>query len=317
MINSYYDLTAPFILHNIHTICQPCCLQIPEQDNGVWDIQYPDVDWQYNTMVIMHCQDFVNVDENGCRELQLMEKHFGDRAHQVVVVVWNLGLDTVYSGPLNVVYFPSHSYEILANLSNAEDRWITNFLNTRKYKFQSLNGVAKPHRVQTFERLNKLDSGIISLHPNKPIAEFTYDQHLSVTNEENFLRLQHIYANCDVNVVTESIYDSPLGIITEKSIFAWLSLQVPILIGYKGIVAHARSLGFDMFDDIVDHSYDSESNDVRVASALDRNRDLLISGTDRIKLQGRLLYNQRHALTWPQRMIDQYQSQITAIIDAP
>lgn len=37
---------------------------------------------------------------------------------------------------------------------------------------------------------------------------------------------------------------------------AFYNLQFPIILGYDGIVDKLRKLGFDMFDDIIDHSYD-------------------------------------------------------------
>jgi hypothetical protein len=313
MSSSFFDLAAPLARLGVDVVCQYCCLQIPSRDNGQWDILYPDIEWTDDTMVIMHCQDFVNVDQSGCRELQMIEQHFGGKSSRVIVVVWNIDLTAVYTGPLNVVYFPYHSYEIISNLSNIADQWITKLSAPRLYRFQSLNGVAKPHRVKTVELLDKFDSARISLHPDRPIAEFSYTDHLTVTNEENFLKLLPVYGSCDVNVVTESLYDFYPGIITEKSIFAWLSLQVPLLIGYPGMIKHARWLGFDMFDDILDNSYDSAPNSTRVEAAIEFNRPLLSSGVDREKLLPRLVLNQQHAMSWPVRMANHYQSCIEQI----
>ncbi len=47
---------------------------------------------------------------------------------------------------------------------------------------------------------------------------------------------------------------------TEKTAKAFLMNQIPILIAAPGMVQVLRELGFDMFDDIVDHSYDTEDN---------------------------------------------------------
>lgn len=314
MIDLHYQLSRSLAHSDIDVITQNCCLQIPESDDGIWDIKFPDVkQWTDNTLVIMHCQDFVNVKNNVCRELQIIEEHFGDRCKQVVVIVWNLNLETVYNGDLNLVYLPIHTYEILANLLNIDEPWVHRFTGDRKYRFQCLNGVAKTHRETTFNLLQEFGNGITSLNPEKPIPEFTYEQHLRVQNHENFLKLLPLYNNCDINVVTETLYNTTHGIITEKTLFAWLAKQVPIIIGHRGIVQQARDLGFDTFDDVVDNSYDNEPDHCRVKCAIESNRDLLIHGIDREELKYRLLANQNHALSWPARMIVNYEAQLKSI----
>jgi hypothetical protein len=312
----FLDLVRPFKeIAEVDVVCQYCCLQIPDNDNGVWDICFPDVIWHDNTWVIMHCQDFLNVNDDGCRELKLIEQYFGANASRVIVVVWNIDLESVYSGPLNLVYVPYHSYEIIVSLLNRQDQWHEQLLQPRTMVFQSLNGVPKSHRVETVRLLTQFEQGIVSSEGN-PISEFTYQQHLSVSNDENFVRLLPVYSKCDVNVVTESLYDYCPGIITEKTLFAWLALQVPILIGYQGIVSHARKLGYDMFDDIVDNSYDNLPNRQRVAAAIKRNQHLLKSGIDRSALLPRLLKNQQHVLEWPSRIIESYRAQLSQIISS-
>ena len=78
---------------------------------------------------------------------------------------------------------------------------------------------------------------------NAPINEF-YDQSL-------------------FNIITETAYyDSvvwghPTLFLTEKIFKPMMYLQIPIVLGGPGLVQEMRNLGFDMFDDIVDHSYDS------------------------------------------------------------
>lgn len=77
------------------------------------------------------------------------------------------------------------------------------------------------------------------------------------------------------NIVTESAYEHPNVLnnpyistivaqhtagITEKTFKAFVLGQVPILVAPKGTVAACRKLGFDMYDDVVDHSYDGEPN---------------------------------------------------------
>jgi len=314
MIDLYYQLDRPLMHTGANIITQNCCLQIPETKDGIWDIKFPEVQqWTDNTLVIMHCQDFLNVSNNVCRELQIIEEHFEERSNQVVVIVWNMDLETVYKGNLHLIHFPIHTYEIVANLLNTNQSWLDQFTRKRKYNFQCLNGVRKGHRVDTYKLLQSFERGITSLHPEKPIPEFTYKDHLKVQNHENFLKLLPLYHNCDINIVTESLYFTTHGIITEKTLFAWLAQQVPIIIGHRGIVQQARNLGFDMFDDVVDNSYDNEPDHCRLSVAIESNRNLLVNGINREELKYRLLANQNHALGWPARMIVDYERKIKQI----
>lgn len=74
------------------------------------------------------------------------------------------------------------------------------------------------------------------------------------------------FTECFFNVVTESSYepiwddDKPFWeeiFITEKTIKPFIMSQVPILLSVPGTVRTLREWGFDVFDDFVNHSYDS------------------------------------------------------------
>jgi hypothetical protein len=102
------------------------------------------------------------------------------------------------------------------------------------------------------------------------------------------MRLLPIYAKCQVNIVTETQYDEPPGIVSEKTLMAMIAQQVPIVIGHQGIVQDCRELGFDMFDDLVDTSYDSMPNDIRVEQAIIKNQDLILGKINLAPYQERL-----------------------------
>jgi hypothetical protein len=84
-----------------------------------------------------------------------------------------------------------------------------------------------------------------------------------------------VYGDCAVNIVTETEYATTPGIISEKTLLAMAAEQIPILIGHQGIVKHCEELGFDMFTDLVDTSYDSMPNDIRAEQAILLNQDLI------------------------------------------
>ena len=93
---------------------------------------------------------------------------------------------------------------------------------------------------------------------------------------------------------------------------AFLAKQIPIVIGYQGIVQHCADLGFDMFRQIVDTTYDNERDDVRWRMAIDKNRNLLQNGVDRSKLESRLIANQQHVLNLPNIWLEKFNDKAKA-----
>ena len=94
------------------------------------------------------------------------------------------------------------------------------------------------------------------------ILDFDISEPNYIKNNINFL-----YENL-VNIVTENLSGlefgdvSSYGIITftEKTIKPFLAKQIPIFYGLSGFLSVLRKLGFDLFDDLIDLSYDLESD---------------------------------------------------------
>lgn len=98
-------------------------------------------------------------------------------------------------------------------------------------------------------------------------------------NVRNFNQLHSLYESSAVEIVNETTFDSIGYHITEKFLNSVYGFNLPIILGPKGVVAYLKTLGFDMFDDIIDHSYDQIQTPIlRIISAIEFNRRLL---TDR------------------------------------
>lgn len=70
-----------------------------------------------------------------------------------------------------------------------------------------------------------------------------------------------VFWNCLFNIVVETSSQHDTNIwrskfITEKTFKAFYMRQIPIWFAVPGLVEQVKQLGFDIFDDIVDHSYD-------------------------------------------------------------
>ena len=97
-------------------------------------------------------------------------------------------------------------------------------------------------------------------------------------NASNFdLRLRNMYRDSFVEIVSETSFVSPSYILSEKTAHAFYGCNFPIILSGCGIVAHLREIGLDVFDDVVDHSYDLIENPFdRIVAAIESNRRLLV-----------------------------------------
>lgn len=129
---------------------------------------------------------------------------------------------------------------------------------------------------------DKLITGY-NLFLNSPLNnsdDFEIYQHYGKTqndNARNFdVQLRSKYQNSFVEIVSESSFCAPSFNITEKTANCFFGCNFPIMLGGAGIVQHLRDLGLDVFDDVIDHSYDKMSNPFdRIFAAIDNNKSIL------------------------------------------
>ena len=125
-----------------------------------------------------------------------------------------------------------------------------------------------------------LDCETLTADPHKIYDESSLNDNFS--NFNNSLRSK--YENSFVEIVSESSFDAPGYMLTEKTMHAFYGCNFPIMMSGRGSVQHLRDVGFDMFDDIVDHGYNTIDNPIdRIAQAIDANERLLTDG-DYVKL---------------------------------
>lgn len=116
----------------------------------------------------------------------------------------------------------------------------------------------------------------------------------NVTNFE--INLRSAYQDSFVELISETSFYSPSFNVTEKTLNSIYACNFPIWISSPGVVALMRAIGFDVFDDFIDHSYDTIQDPVdRIVSAIDKNSKLLTDSTYVKNLwlthNERLLYN--------------------------
>jgi hypothetical protein len=98
--------------------------------------------------------------------------------------------------------------------------------------------------------------------------------------------LQELFSTSAISLITESLQYQKCAIFTEKTVYSVLGLTFPIWVGggYNQATEWKR-LGFDVFDDIIDHSYQSYStliercyyafvNNLHLLSSKDKSAEL-------------------------------------------
>lgn len=92
----------------------------------------------------------------------------------------------------------------------------------------------------------------------------------SVSNDWNMLEfttyehLRQAYKKICVEVVCETNTQGKTYFITEKTLRPMLNGCIPLIVANAGHERHLKSLGFDMFDDVLDKSYDNDTDEIRI-----------------------------------------------------
>jgi hypothetical protein len=181
------------------------------------------------------------------------------RDHRIVMLSYLFGTGIASNGVISYLENPNHDRP-------------TNFLDRIYWEFSAEHDKIREIMLAGFDLMNH--------NPDLIVDEYeiyrTYGQmpNDNVGNFEN--RLRNMYRDSFVEIVTESSFTSSQFMLTEKTAHAFYGCNFPIILSGSGAVAHLRSLGLDVFDDIVDHSYDTIENPFdRIVAAIENNRTLL------------------------------------------
>jgi hypothetical protein len=288
----------------------PYAVKRPYSEETGWPLELSKIEFGEKTLGHVHFPDFITLRSDGsCVELEQIEKFYGNHAHQILVTHWTHDLDQFYTGPVNLIRFSSHNLDTIVELRDRFDEWKHILDQPRPTAWQCLNGRICTHRRLTANILKDFDNGWLSLGMEMPLPEHAYDRYPGCENDDNFIALKYIYGSTAVNIVTETQFFEPTGIVTEKTLHAIMAEQIPIVIGHKGIVEHCRQMGLDMFDDLVDTSYDAVDGVARISAAIESNRDLITGRIDLSPYKDRLRRNREYVL-WG--LVDKMQADFAA-----
>ena len=178
-----------------------------------------------------------------------------------------------------------------------------------EYHFLCLNNFHKPHRQKVIQKLHDtkmIDKTLWSYRQAIPDAGFTTPTFIDQSTGEfdQNQNLDHLYSKCLYTIVTETDYaDHKFPHATEKSLSALFYGTIPIIVGVPGTVSLLKKWGLDMFEDIVDQSYDNiPDDDARLEKIFEILERLSVGiDLDRVKnmlplriLRNQLLLNDRN-----------------------
>ena len=275
-------------------IVNNCFDPIYDDEQG-WSLKLPDVTFGPKTLLILHFQDRVTAG-NPVVELAKVEAKYGVNCNRVVVVHMSHGMEQCYQGTINLIEYNNHNLYTCESIAQRHVEWQNYFTQSKSYAWQCLNGRKCSHRKRIADVLKHWPNGILSYGDEILLDQWNYSSYRGTENDENFVRLAPLYAQCAVNIVTETQYNDRPGVISEKTLQAMIAKQIPIVIGHPGAVQSCQELGFDMFEDLVDISYDWLPNDIRVEAALTLNRELILGNRDLVSYQDRLKRQQDFVL---------------------
>lgn len=100
----------------------------------------------------------------------------------------------------------------------------------------------------------------------------------SIRNSQNYKQLlqKTVFEPSCISLITEPTYIEKEALITEKTIMSIYGGNIPIWVGGWRCADSMQRLGFDVFDDIVDHSYQTLEDPLqRVRNSITLNKKLL------------------------------------------
>ena len=277
---------------------------------------------------------------------------YGQPAYIVMDQAGNIKIDglTIYSVPLRGLAFSFEKFEKLnkSELSKTPDtKFCFNFfvnenLNVNKYILIKL---VEYFKFDCFDYVLNTDKKLCSSRPLldqlsqirdaellkefrhkilKPIALDTkHNKNYSPTEAPCIVNqwannLDTLFDQSAVSLISEPHGDQIASIFTEKTMFAIMGLTFPIFVGGYGNADYLKQVGLDIFDDIIDHSYQflptlSErcfyafKSNLHILSDLSLAKQLRQTHLNRLLKNRDLLYN--HVLidhvykvvdTWPE-----------------
>jgi len=199
------------------------------------------------------------LDKNFDSEKTFISLNRNSRDHRIVT------LSYLFGSGLN-------QYGNISYLSNLLEANSTSFLDRIHWRFGPNHDDVRTKILDGFVQVTH--NSTLTIDDVAIYEEYGSGPNDNVGNFEKKLREK--YRDSFVEIVSESSFTPISYMLTEKTAHCFYGCNFPIILGGAGAIAHLRELGLDVFDDIVDHSYDLIRNPFdRIITAIESNRRLL------------------------------------------
>lgn len=273
----------------------------------------------------IYLEDDMLVIDNKIKEVEKYIEHYGENINKIRFYTDHRHIKNLYP-ELNWNYYPIWLVVHAFNAEQNKELLCNSFhFKNKTKKFLCLNRNKKIHRDIVCKKIAETynNNSIWTYHargkasPDKTDwSKSTYDQqdtwgnidltdiyninankHL-VRNWANVIKAQRLYNETSFSIVNETRNNLPYDFITEKTYQCFITLHPALYVSNKNHVQYIRDWGFDVFDDIFDHSYDSiDDHILRINTMFKDNDKILKSGLELNEtLQQRLLKNRQHYL---------------------
>lgn len=228
------------------------------------------------------------------------------RGVKVVYCPWLFGIDDSIS---------CVNSDQLAPVRAADNSWKNFFCLNRNYRLHKgytvkyLRSIVAHGHVTANDPRFKRYPGLAPIDPmtdylNFPgigferICVYSHKTNTRVSSNSRNYAILHDNINACINIVTETSTRSFFP--TEKTLLPIAIGRLPIWISEPGLVSQVRSQGFDVFDDKINHSYDTVLNPKHRIQKAIRDNLTILTNPYAIEVynsvQDRLQYNQQHFL---------------------
>lgn len=203
----------------------------------------------------------------------------------------------------NIIHWPTMWFNWTEVLARHDVGYKTQNYDHFTYPFISLNNKSHDHRcamIDMMAKYNLLDKGIVTWnktpYPNISYKFQHYDNSFRGLND-NFVNVLDSFLICKeqhqsfLHVIGEATCAVPF--ITEKTVLPMLYKKPFVTLSHSNWNDYLKNLGFELFDEIIDYSYDKIENLEDRADAMVRNISPLVN-EDLDKLYLKLLPKLEH-----------------------
>lgn len=204
-----------------------------------------------------HFSNFKRCEKKGVKANKWLCLNSGPRVHRVLAMSYLLSKDYSDNGDF--------TFDLETELVK------------QPYQYKNLRQIPDHLKGSFSEGYEKFKQGKFN---RLDITKFDY-RDLNPTENYNEI-LAPICQSYGVEIITGTMFFEKTPVLSEKEMQSVWSQTFPIYINGVGIVRELKNIfGLDLFEDIVDHSYDEiENHFERMTAAIDRNQHLLDGSTN-------------------------------------